>query len=80
MKSKIVIRALARLGQVVVSSSSRLMVAKKDSASALSQHCPVRPGQAHAELCCQGGELLAGVLLGFKGSSQHCLSASLDAC
>lgn len=43
MKSKIAVRAAARLGQALVSSSSRLMVAKSDSASALSQHCPVRP-------------------------------------
>jgi hypothetical protein len=30
-------------GQELVSSNSRLMVAKNDSASALSQHCPVGP-------------------------------------
>jgi hypothetical protein len=43
MKSKIAVRAAARLGQELVSSSSLLMVAKNDSASALSQHCPARP-------------------------------------
>lgn len=36
-------RAVARLGQAEVPSSSRLMVEKNDSASALSQHWPVRP-------------------------------------
>jgi hypothetical protein len=43
MKSKIAVRAAARLGQAMVPSNSRLMVAKNDSASALSQHWPVRP-------------------------------------
>ncbi|MFJ2095517.1 hypothetical protein ACIOEW_40880 [Streptomyces sp. NPDC087901] len=43
MKSKIAVRAVARLGQAEVPSGSRLMVEKNDSASALSQHCPVRP-------------------------------------
>ncbi|MGX1274880.1 hypothetical protein RKD18_008074 [Streptomyces phaeoluteigriseus] len=43
MKSKIALRAAARLGREVASSNSLLMVAKNDSASALSQHCPVRP-------------------------------------
>ncbi|WP_326708201.1 hypothetical protein OG758_01340 [Streptomyces sp. NBC_01474] len=43
MKSKIAVRAEARLGQAAMPSNSRLMVAKKDSARALSQHCPVRP-------------------------------------
>ncbi|MEU1408846.1 hypothetical protein ABZ471_42400 [Streptomyces sp. NPDC005728] len=35
MKSKIAVRAAARLGQGLVPSNSRLMVAKNDSASAL---------------------------------------------
>ncbi|PJM80394.1 hypothetical protein CH313_28525 [Streptomyces sp. TSRI0384-2] len=43
MKSKIAVWAVARLGQAEVPSSSRLMVEKNDSASALSQHWPVRP-------------------------------------
>jgi hypothetical protein len=38
MKSKIAVRAAARLGQGRVSSNSRLMVAKNGPASALSQH------------------------------------------
>jgi hypothetical protein len=36
MKSKIAVRAAVRLGQAEVPSSSRLMVEKNDSASALS--------------------------------------------
>lgn len=43
MKSKISVRAVAPLGQVAVPSNSHLMVTKKDSASALSQRCRVRP-------------------------------------
>jgi hypothetical protein len=43
MKSKIAVWTAARLDQELVSSNSRLMVAKNDSASALPQHCPVRP-------------------------------------
>ncbi|MGW6755650.1 hypothetical protein [Streptomyces sp. NPDC055006] len=43
MKSKIAVRAEAWLGQAAMPSNSRLMVAKKDSARALSQRCPVRP-------------------------------------
>jgi hypothetical protein len=64
MKSKIAARARARLGQAVVSSNSRLMVAKKDSDQSV---VPAPPGaadrQPNAASLRQDGELSAAAWL-----------------
>ena len=59
-------------GPGLVVEHSRLMVAKNDSASALSQHWPVRPtDKRDAELVGQGGVLGAGVLAAAVGVEDH---------
>ena len=61
-----------RVGQGWVSISSPFREAKKLSARVLSQHLtgPAQ-GQDHLAVISQSGEGGGGVLLGFKGSSQH---------
>ena len=72
MYSTMARRAAVRVGQGRRSSSSALRVAKKDSATALSQHWPVRPiDSAHPCVVGEAGELGAGVLAAAVGVEDH---------